>query len=569
MKSRDEIQPLTVEQRAEIKAWRAHASEVPSAVLTALAQHSQLTDALASSNYKLGRFLLALRMAMGIIPKSEKRKSGNPIGGTALATDTKPRDPLERLRQKRDRHTGLSDWHQKLAKSHKRKAGRAEDKLKSLEEIELTPEEVAEAKRGTADYIARLQLGDGKKDAALEPATEAFMSGGNITTSEEYAEACVDPEVLTGLVIEQRLSDERTRYDFNMNISRITVEVEKLVVRDGAETRVISGSTRRLGPQKSELTWGFLANLMILASQYSMPFNRLGTLLSSPEKKFTSQMLSKWFAHIGERFVPIYLFLARELANADVMSGDDTGNRVIEISRYFKALGKAKGDDLDPPWKHYATCEAAAATLTRSGPWDLGTMIGAVLPFVSNRLDGRGSKVDMHTSVVTGRGNQGDPRSNIVFYRSHFGGLGNMLNAILSLRDKSNAEITIQSDLATVNLVSDGSLLKWLSVNYAGCTSHARRTFAQHEDEDPDSCAHILHLFKGLYIYERGIDVYGRNTENTLAVRGSILKTCGIRSKSLPRRCVGAGRLRQSLGNVAVILSGISISSPATLRMLA
>jgi hypothetical protein len=252
-----------------------------------------------------------------------------------------------------------------------------------------------------------------------------------------------------------------------------------------------------------------------------MPFNRLGAMLSHPDKKFTAKMLSGWFAYGAMRFLPIYLYLAKKLANTDILMGDDTKNRVIEVSRYFKEVNQAgEPMGISPPWEHYATVEAAKKTLSRAGPYDLGTLTAAILGFVSNRLDGTGTKLALHTSVVSGRADASDPRSNIVFYRSHFGSFGNLLNMLLRLRNKDNRTLIIQSDLATVNLVSDSDILKWLEIDYAGCTSHARRVFAQHEDEDPDSCAHMLHLFKGLYIHERGLDLWGRNTENTLAVRG-------------------------------------------------
>src|SRR4051812_32414128 len=42
----------------------------------------------------------------------------------------------------------------------------------------------------------------------------------------------------------------------------------------------------------------------------------------------------------------------------------------------------------------------------------------------------------------------------------------------------------IQSDLATVNLVSAEQNERF-DIELAGCTSHARRPFAIHEDEDP------------------------------------------------------------------------------------
>ena len=158
---------------------------------------------------------------------------------------------------------------------HFRKARNAGDRLKAVEEIELTAEEEAAIDREQNEYMDRLALG-GAADTALEPAREPFMRGGTMLFFEEKYDASVDPDLLAGEEILRRMVDERTRYDFTMNVSRLTIGVEKVVVKDGDDTRLISASTRDFGPPKSELTWNFLATLVILASQYAMPFNRLG-----------------------------------------------------------------------------------------------------------------------------------------------------------------------------------------------------------------------------------------------------------------------------------------------------
>jgi hypothetical protein len=106
-----------------------------------------------------------------------------------------------------------------------------------------------------------------------------------------------------------------------------------------------------------------------------------------------------------------------------------------------------------------------------------------------------------------------------VFYRSHLGGFGNLLEMLLAKRRPEAGALIVQADLATVNLVTDPELLKQFPLRYAGCMSHARRPFAIHEDDDPELCAMILHQFKGIAIKEQGLDLHGRNRENVLAVR--------------------------------------------------
>jgi hypothetical protein len=146
-------------------------------------------------------------------------------------------------------------------------------------------------------------------------------------------------------------------------------------------------------------------------------------------------------------------------------------------------------------------------------------LIGRILEFESPRQDGQGSKQSMNTTVLSGRSIAEEPRSLIVFYRSHLGGCGNLLESVLHSRSPSAREVTLQADLSTTNLVSDPELLARFNLRLTGCSAHARRPFALYEHEDPVYCGHMLHLFKGLAIHEQRLDVHGRNRQNVLAVR--------------------------------------------------
>jgi hypothetical protein len=414
----------------------------------------------------------------------------------------------------------LKEWHKKMARQHARKAKNLVDKLTKLEDIELTAEEIAEDKQETAEYIQRLQLGEGV-DPSLESPNQAFMNGCDVRIEEEQAVAVVDPVLLEGEQIVTRLIDERVRYGFDITVSQVTVAVEKVIVKDvDSSTRIISASTRDLGPAKMDVTWEFLANMMIMVAQYAMPFNRLAALLSSPVKRFTSSSLSRKFGYAAHRFVPIYLHNFQRLADTLVLSGDDTSNQVTEYKRYMKSL---PGDDVmtvaNPPWKDFATPAVAEELFSRQAEPGLGVKTSRVLGFESNRKDGSGPKSGLQTTLLWGRGDPADPRSTIIFYRSHIGSFGNLATLCLGLRDPAKKNVIIQSDLAAINLVSDAALNGRFAIKHVGCGSHARRPFAIYEAVDPDSCAHMLHLFKGLYLDEKGLDIVGRNELNVRAVR--------------------------------------------------
>jgi hypothetical protein len=338
-----------------------------------------------------------------------------------------------------------------------------------------------------------------------------------VATSEETLTlpAPVD-ETRDGKVLDTMV-EERERFDFSFEVKRLTLQVEKKVVQgaDG-ERHVVSASTASLGPRGYAVTWGFLAHMVVLVAQYAMPMNRLATLLSTDAKRFSAGMLARMLRYVARRFAPIYLALFDSLADSEILCGDDTSCRVTEVSRHLGAKPETTGP---PPWQGYRNPEAAQEQLA-AGAKSLAAMLAAELGFEFERRTGDGTKKALHTTTISGRSERDDPRSLIVLYRSHLGGFGNLLETLLCKRSPKCKALTIQSDLATVNLVADEELRRRFDIRYVGCASHARRPFALYEDEDPDYCAGMLHMFKGLFIHEHGLNLFGRNEQNVRAVRG-------------------------------------------------
>ena len=514
-------QPLDLGQRQELATWLdKKGNQLPSVVTHALSHYSLLLDGLAGNARHLSSILQQLRRALGITASSEKRKnSSDPIGASAKPGDSKPKDPIERLRLSLERASELASWHKDLAKQHRKKVKDIKLAMTKVEDIQLSEEDLAQCAKESAEYEARLLLGSGPQ-VKLESPKQAFMLGGDVKVEEEFAETKVNPDLLVGEEVVGRLTDERERYGFNLTVSKVSIEVEKIIVKDGdTSTRIISASTREFGPPKMDVTWEFLANTTIMVAQYAMPFNRLGSLLTVPDKHFTSAMLSRMFCYVARRFLPIYLHNFGCLANAGLLSGDDTTTRVVEFARFQKLLKADPKTLVEPPWHDFRTREAAKESFKKQTKPSLGVLTAKELGFESDRKDGNGQKTSLQTTVIWGRSDDQDPRSAIVFYRSHIGGFGNLLTACLGNRKPELKNLIVQSDLATVNLVSDQELAKCFMIELTGCTSHARRPFALYENDDPDLCAHMLHLFKGLYIYERALDLNGRNHENVSAIR--------------------------------------------------
>jgi len=559
------VTELSTEQRREVARWIAlNLASLPEHVRVFLAPHCKYLAADGDLRRHFDATFRELRRALGITPSSERRRSGHPLASLPPGRARSAQTEQERLEEQLDRSVQLGGWHAELNDRHHRKATRIEKRLAKMkttattdreqetlmtdqdvtedtpvEEIELTPEEQAASQTIARQFGEHLMLGAGA-DPALQSVNETLMPGGAVVTTEEYEDLLAEvPEDLADATLVKTLHERRVRYDFTVSVSRIEIDVEKkVVVKPNGERTVVATSTAAFGPPHYSVTWSALATLAVLVGQFALPLNRLATMFSTFGKRFTAGGLGRMLHYVAERLVPICLELADQLADSRILAGDDTSCRVVEVSSYFAAEKKEK----PPPWADYRTRAAAEQSLKRceqmrqdrmlrredgdrearrtpdEGP-SLGMLIGRVLDFESPRQDGQGFKQSLNTTVLSGRSIAEDPCSLIVFYRSHLGSCGNLLESILRGRNPSAREVILQADLSTTNLVTDPELLARFTFRLIGCSAHARRPFALYEHEDPVYCGWMLHLFKGLAIHEQRLDVHGRNRQNVLAVR--------------------------------------------------
>jgi hypothetical protein len=569
--------PLSREQIHEMASWfKDNESTLPEGIRFIL---SLLLSFLAGSGElrlrvnELGR---ELRRALGITRSSERRRSGEPLAVVSRAAARSATDERQRLEAQRDRSDRLSKWHDRLADQHLEKAKSSEEKLTKMkkkpksdpmiepehqgpsaqelelheqmpvEQIELSQEQEAKVEANAKVFVEHLELGDGASDSELQPSEEALMPAGAAVSTEQNERVPADlSKQPADMKIVKTLQDDRVRYDIAVQVSRIELGVEKQVVVNGDGQRtVVSASTDSYGPPRFSVTWSALGTLAVLVGQFAIPLNRLATLFSSAGKDFTAGGLSRMLHYVAIRLVAIYIELGEQLSDADILAGDDTKCRVLEVNAYFEQLKAArqKGYKPKPPWSGYRTPLEAQQSLeecerqreareqrraeghrdskgTPNGEPSLGILIGRHLDFESQRRDGKGAKQSMNTTVVTGRSVAKDPRSLIVFYRSHLGGHGDLLESILRNRKRSAKELIVQGDLSPTNLIKEPDLLSRFSFKLVGCSAHARRPFALHEDEDPMYCSYMLHLFTGLSMHEERLDAHGRNRLNVLAVR--------------------------------------------------
>jgi len=560
---------LSAEHRHEVASWiAANLSSLPEPVRLFLAAHQKYLAAGGNLRQQFDTTTRELRRALGITPSSERRRSGHPLASAPKrGRSASSQDRRAWLEAEKDRRARLGDWHDDLMRRHNHNAKRIEEKLSqmateqepkagvstadvtegtlSVEDIEPTEEQRAASLARGIEFSDHVEQGD-EAEPALQSVNEALMPGGAVSVTEEFSKLVVEmPHDLQYATVVKTLHEKRVRYEISIAVNRVELDVEKKVIlKENGERAVISASTAEFGPPRYSVTWSALATLATLVGQFALPLNRIATMFSTTGKRFTAGGLGRMLHYVAERLLPIYLELAEELADSSILAGDDTSCRVVEVASHFAKL-KAKGGSSGKkkvPWADYKNPAAAEKSFQRCAQRkrarherradgdreakrrpdedpSLGILLGRVFGFRSPRQDGHGDKQSMNTTVISGRSVAEDPHSLVVFYRSHLGGCGNLLESILHSRSPSSGDVILQADLSTTNLVRDPELLARFNFKLTGCSAHARRPFALYEHEDPVHCAHMLHLFTGLAIHEDCLDVHGRNRENVLAVR--------------------------------------------------
>jgi hypothetical protein len=298
--------------------------------------------------------------------------------------------------------------------------------------------------------------------------------------------------------------DETVRYDLAVTVTKVNYRVE--TVTDPTTGRAVRASMEDVGPAGFQLTWRAIANVVKLVVGFAIPVNRLELIVGSPQfSSGKSCRVMKWAANL---LLPVYLYLADALAEADVLAGDDSPTKVLEKQ--------------EPPLDDCAE--------------RIHDKIDKRLGWRHARADGKGDKKSLNVSLVMGKTVAADKRSTVCFFRTHLGNVGNLLERILESRRRRSGRLVFQGDLSAANLPSTATRLR-VALEVAGCMAHARRPFWRYRDDDEDFCYYMLRGFLLLTELEQRIDEAGRTTANVLALRGKYGRWIWI---ALRNRCIGA-----------------------------
>jgi len=519
------------QMKAAIDRWLAENPDQPPLVRQALSSYISLLDTLEDKSSAMRRLLKELRLSFGIIPKSEKR-------GNYGKKKTKRSKRTDIVAQIEDARAKKKKYGHQMRKQDK-KAKCLEAKLKELDDIELSEKDNRELDEEERIFDEALALGDGRVDPECLIPAEDLFTGLNSEHEEHHEDCLLSDESKAGS--KRVFSEERERLDLEIKVTTKVLHVEKAEVIRGGEKTIISASTHDHGPAGMNVMWNFLSQMSILVGQFGMPMTRLASLVSTPDQDINPERIVRYFHFVARGLLRVYEKMFSQHSIASILSGDDTSTRTLEVTRGLKS------EDEELSWKDYATKDAAKRMLDTTQKPSLRLLLGSQIDFVSDKKSGSSAKRQFNTTLVHGRSEPGSASSTIVFFKSHFGSFGDLVEKLLAERDPGQPAVRLVSDLASTNNVSSDNF----KITRAGCAAHARRRFAKADDGDLTYRDLVLSIFDLLYSHEECLDLTGRNAENTLAVRQNCSRPLWDKLKAECEHIVSKHSPKSSLAEAA------------------
>ena len=295
-----------------------------------------------------------------------------------------------------------------------------------------------------------------------------------------------------------------TRYDFDLCITKINLEIETLTdFKSGFSKRV---DISDIGPAKGAFTWLTISNLIQLHLGYFLPLNRMQGLLNL--KIFSDVNIHRQLESQALIFLPIYVQLGSDLSEATHLQFDDTNPNVIEMKKMVNGnfeMRKTEEEKAQESKKNQIKTAAIDLLEDEFGRFSLTS-------------DGKNIQKKVNTTCIAGRSDENQPQSEVYFYRTHYGHAGNLVEKILEQRSPSNKKLILHGDLAVWNRPTAQLELRF-DIVFAGCSSHARRPFKIHSADDDALCDQMLCYFLMLTKMEKRIDERGRTLRRTLFYR--------------------------------------------------
>lgn len=459
---KDEAMPAVSQQELlHLISWLTAADTLPEEIKTGLTRVLAVYSNLAQGAARAKRTLLTLRQAMGIVPKSERGKGQNqtPPENPALSAaapvsmegwDSEKRRHFEALTEKRNElGRQKAEYNRKL---------KTFGPLPKADPAQMSFE-LARPQEMLFSYPASIR--------------ERVDEKPRVDRMKEFGKK-------SGLHVAH---DRPKRVEMKVVVTEIQYEVE--TVTDPETGKSVRASMADAGPKGCLYTWVGIANLMKMHVGFAIPIHRMSLIIGQPE--FTPANIYRALRRTALGLLPVYLYLAEELSEAGLLSGDDTVTKVLE-----------RGEAADPD------------ALSRQ----IDEELGFSHPYVNKP----GVKQALNVSLLVGKPKP-DPRSTIRFFRTHAGSVGNLLNTMLTWRSPKAGPVIFQGDSSSANLPTR-EMRERFQLAVAGCGAHARRPFWRYRDQDESLCYFMLRGFLLLSRIEKIIDSRGRNDETVRKLRG-------------------------------------------------
>jgi hypothetical protein len=251
---------------------------------------------------------------------------------------------------------------------------------------------------------------------------------------------------------------------------KIVVTRQKLRVQTLTNTKTGKQVTGEIPdvPPGSKYTYDIYFLLVMMHVQMCTPYTRLAVATGIPKTACYDMV-----RFVAATLLPVYVHLWQLLAMRTYLMTDDTSTKILEKTPTDRLSDKGTeevgGSSME--FKALAPSESLMATISK----------GLGLPDLGTTAEGKKAAV----TVVHGYDAELDYDSRIVFYLSHRGQAGDLLEVLLSKRPPDAPPLRLVSDMLTANF-PEPETRRLVGMISAACGAHARRRFFQNTDLDDE-----------------------------------------------------------------------------------
>ena len=506
----------------EIKNWiRNEAKGLPVTQSAFLLSTLDMVSSLLSDKTTQKKAIETLRMALGILPKSERGHSDKFDQKVAQIVENESKNPE---REK------LESQIRTLLNKHRRLYGSNLERHKEGKKARRTRKNPLNGGEETLYNKTHRDTSQEERPQTVKR-TDHFSNLSGLRSSTETA----------------------IRHDFDITIKTTKYHIE--TVTDPRTGQSVRASMDEIGPEGWQVTWNAMVNIVHLVVVFAMPAHRAAAFLGNTQNAFGESTILRILQFVARAAAPIYEVTYQQMARSVRLQGDDSSTRVLAVEKQVRdAEGKFinphlqlsnEGNDDSSENKDAKEIESSPKQCTPPLMTEVIEKTDSVLGFEFATVTGKPKK-RLQLSMVTGRIVAEDQFSQISLVRTHLGSFGNLLERLLCLRkiedEKRNnlivekletpkekqafraklsktqgAIVTVQSDLSPANHAPESH---GFEIVYAGCLAHARRPFWRYRDIDPLNCYFLLRGFALLSVIEDIIDCTGRTEDVSAYWRG-------------------------------------------------